>query len=155
MTEEKISLADIQNIRGIKSEDVTEEEAKELLPTAEKMIEMCSELGGIGLAAPQIGLFKKMFVFMISANSFQVVFNPTWYNSGKKTNVLEGCLSLEGKDFLLKRPKEIRAVWYSLTSDGKFHKVSRTLKKEKAFVFVHESDHLNGVDISMVGESLE
>ena len=131
-------------------EPVKEDEVKDLIQIGEEMIKLCVEKGGFGLAAPQVGIYKSMFVWMISDDSFQIVFNPTYYPDGKKTNVVEGCLSFPGESYYLQRLKEIRAVYY--TYDGeKLVKNTKHLVGQKAFVFQHEAQHLSNIKIADIG----
>ena len=135
-------------------EPVKEEEVKDLIPIGEQMIKICLEKGGLGLAAPQIGIYKSMFVWMNTDESFQIVFNPTYYPDGKKTNVIEGCLSFPDESYYLQRLKEIRAVFY--TYDGnKMIKNTKRLIGQKAFVFQHEAQHLSNITIADIGVLLE
>ncbi len=150
---ELLNKEEFLNING-ECQVVREEETFDLIHKGEEMIQICLEKGGLGLAAPQIGILKRMFVWMNTDSSFQIVFNPTFYQDGKKTNVVEGCLSFPGESYYLKRYKEIRAVFY--TYDGsKLIKNTKRLIGEKAFIFQHECQHLDGFTIADIGILLE
>lgn len=150
----EIILLPADKIEGIECEEVTLEEAIELKEIGEQMIEYCANNGGAGLAAPQIGIFKNMFVWMNSANSFQIVYNPRYFKDGKKTNVIEGCLSYPDENYYLQRWKRISAVSFVI-HEGEFKKLTQHLSGERAFIFQHETDHLSGKTIAIEGLKLD
>jgi peptide deformylase len=121
-----------------KSETVSIEEAQEiitdLLDTAKAHIDDCA-----GLAAPQIGVHKKVVVIR-GGESFWPMINPVIVKkSGKKFVNKEGCLSLEG----------IRAVERYSTilvayMDRAGKRITKTFNGVPAIIIQHEVDHLNG-----------
>jgi peptide deformylase len=137
--------------------EVTEEEAPELIKTGEEMIKFCVSKGGVGLSASQIGINKKMFIWLIrengSLNDFQIVFNPKYIKDGKEVRMIEGCLTYGEEHFLVNRYKYIRAIYYTFFQ-GKFKKVTVALSGMRSIVFQHETDHTNGITIAMKGETL-
>jgi len=137
-----------------KCEEVKEEDVKDLIPKCEEMIKLCVEKGGLGLAGPQVGLMKKVFVWMNSDDTFQIVLNPSFYPDSKKTNVIEGCLSFPNENYYLKRYKEIQAVYFTHNGE-KLIKVTKHLIGQKAFVFQHETDHMNMVSVADSGIKIE
>ena len=122
-----------------KSEAVTFEEAQEiitdLLDTAKAHIEMCA-----GLAAPQIGVNKKVVVVR-TGNTFFPMVNPVVIKkTGKKFVNTEGCLSLEGCRNVVR--------WSSVLVgyiDGSGKRQTKTFNGTMAIIIQHETDHLNGV----------
>lgn len=122
-----------------KSETVGITEAQEiitdLLDTAKAHIDDCA-----GLAAPQIGVHKKVIVIR-SGDSFWPLINPIIIKkSGKKFVNKEGCLSLEG----------IRAVERYSTilvayMDKAGKRITKTFNGVPAIIIQHEVDHLNGI----------
>lgn len=122
-----------------KSEAVPFEEAQEiitdLLDTAKAHIEMCA-----GLAAPQIGVNKKVIVVR-TGNTFFPMINPVVVKkTGKKFVNHEGCLSLEGVRAVERYPSVL--VGY-IDKSGK--RVTKTFNGTTAIIVQHETDHLNGV----------
>ncbi len=122
-----------------KSEQVTFEEAQEiitdLLDTARAHIDECA-----GLAAPQIGVNKRVVVIRNGDNFYPMVNPVVVKKSGKKFLNHEGCLSLEG----------IRAVErYSSVLVGYIDKsgkrCTKTFNGTAAIIVQHETDHLNGI----------
>ena len=77
--------------------DVDLENVDEDLQIAQDMIKVCAENGGVGLAGPQVGVYKRIFVWMVSDTQFQVILNPKYYPDGKKKiHTVEGCLTYPG-----------------------------------------------------------
>jgi peptide deformylase len=106
---------------------------------------------GIGLAAPQIGILKKMFMIAVPLNDekgdevlhFKKAFiNPSIINkSDEKVYYNEGCLSIPGIYEDVLRSKSINVRYF----DRDFNPVEEQLDGIVARVFQHEYDHLDGV----------
>lgn len=141
-----MELVPYEQIEGIICEEVLEEEIPEVLELASEMVKFCHEKGGIGLAAPQIGINKRFFVWLDNIDKWQLAINPMIFPDGKKSvHLMERCLSYPGKYFRVKRYKKITAVFYNINPEtGKLEKYSRRLSGDKAWVFQHEADHLDG-----------
>lgn len=105
------------------------------------MIETMRRNNGIGLAAPQVGILKRLIVVGIKDDPF-VIINPEIFWRSKETEVgEEGCLSIPGVFGQVKRSKEIKVK--GILPSGKKTK----LKAEGLFarVIQHEIDHLDGI----------
>lgn len=153
--EKELELIDPTNpILHQECEDVLPEEFEDVKKLGEKMISFCAEKGGLGLAASQIGINKKMFIWMNGSDSFQIIINPRYHKSDKKTsNLIEGCLSYPDKNFFVVRHKYINAIFDVYNErEKKFKKVYRKLSGEKAYVFQHETDHVYGITLEKSGE---
>ena len=98
------------------------------------------EAPGLGLAAPQVGVQKRLFVFDHEGNS-GVLINPRITESTGEWAYQEGCLSVPGLYFDIVRPKEILITGLDL--DG--NEVSYEADELDARLFQHELDHLDGV----------
>ena len=127
------------NILTQKSEPVSIEEAREvitdLLDTANHHIEECA-----GLAAPQIGVHKKVIVVR-NGNSFFPMINPMIIKkSGRKFVNNEGCLSLEGTRNVERFPTILASY-----TDRNGKRVTKTYNGLMAVIIQHEVDHLHGV----------
>ena len=110
----------------------------------EQMIDFMLQHNGVGLAANQIGLDAKVFVFGDSKENSTICFNPTILQYTKDTTVdVEGCLSFPNMYVKVKRPKEILAKWY----DENFEEQVVKIEGYSAKVYLHEFDHLIGVTI--------
>lgn len=95
----------------------------------------------LGMAAPQIGIFKRAFVARIR-NKFRPFVNPKITKiSPEETSLMEGCFSVKGLYGQVMRPSEIEVEYQD--TFGK--KVKGKLKGLPAKIFQHELDHLNGV----------
>lgn len=148
---EEIKLVEPELVENCKCENITKEEAPEMIELGKKMIEYCFRNGAVGLSAPQIGIYKNMFVYRKTEDSFQIIINPSYIKLSKKPmKVLESCLTYKDKSFLVERYKEIQAIFYVFENNNLYRK-GMSLKGEKAIVFQHESDHLVGKTIKTVG----
>jgi peptide deformylase len=119
--------------------DVTDIDGK-LARLADEMLVTMYEAPGLGLAAPQIGVRKRVFVYDIGEGG-QVVVNPTITESDGEWAYEEGCLSVPGLAWEIVRPKEVHLTGYDL--DG--NEVSIEADEVLARCFQHEMDHLDGV----------
>lgn len=105
------------------------------------------ESEGVGLAAPQVGVNKRIIVIDPSpveecSVGFMVMINPVITSFSKDTDVMEeGCLSLPGIIAPVKRSKEIYVEAYDL--EGR--KIKQDFSGFAARVIQHETDHLNGI----------
>lgn len=119
-----------------------------------KMITTCLLDDGIGIAAPQVGLFKRMFIIRDlddhgqPLETFTAYFNPSFTSLAKdKVEAPEGCLSVPGSAYSVPRYTDILATWWELTDAGTLEKKQSIMTGYLARVFQHENDHLNGVSI--------
>ena len=121
----------------------------ELNETIDAMFKLMHSHDGMGLAAPQVGVMKRLFIMWNSNSSTHYVcINPRVIKLGKKTAVKnEGCLSYPDQKVLVERPIEIRVTYQNLRGT----KVTKKLVGIMARCFLHELDHLNGVVMSDVG----
>jgi len=137
----------IRNIRGVEDE-ILRKKSKEVLVFDEKiktlikdMLETMYEFNGLGLAAPQVGILKKIVVIDIyDGNGSIVLVNPIITKQKGKQTIEEGCLSIPNKYAHVERPAEV--VVEALNEDGE--KVRLEAKEVMAVVVCHEIDHLNG-----------
>jgi peptide deformylase len=126
--------------------EVSSEDMNDLRNVIKDMLETCDHLGALGLAAPQIGVDKKVFVLADGT----VAINPKIKAaSGKIKSYGEGCLSVPGKRYDVKRA---RRVVVSCLNE-RFEKVILKPKgKIKNIAIQHEMDHLNGKLVRDVGK---
>ncbi len=118
----------------------------ELKEIVRDMFETMYSYNGIGLAANQVGLDKRIVVVDISSkeNKVQplVLINPEIINYSKKKVVLEeGCLSFPGFFDKVYRPHSIQLIYYDI--NGKKKEV--IIEGFLARVIQHEVDHINGI----------
>lgn len=112
-----------------------------LVRLVEDMVETMYEAPGVGLAAPQVGVQKRLFVYDLhDGKGARTIVNPVISDSRGEWEFEEGCLSVPGLFFQIVRPKEIHLTGYDL--DG--NEISIEADEYEARVFQHEVDHLNG-----------
>lgn len=115
----------------------------DLLELANEMAEVMHAKNGVGLAAPQIGIGKRICVIEEGGVRY-VLINPSITKYSKETVVMEeGCLSVPGKFFPIERPAEVNATFTTL--EGKRAKLRASGLLARALQ--HEIDHLNGIII--------
>jgi peptide deformylase len=112
-----------------------------LAKLAEDMIETMRAAPGLGLAAPQVGIQKRMFVYELEDDEGpKTIINPVLSEGSGEWTWDEGCLSVPGLFFAITRPKDIHLTGYDL--DG--NEVAIDATELQARLFQHELDHLNG-----------
>ena len=108
---------------------------------AEKMVEAMLRANGIGIAAPQIGVSKRVIVLDLDGK-FHVLINPEIIETSQESEeILEGCLSIPGVDADITR--KLRAHLRGVTLDEKTIDIEGEGLMARAIQ--HEIDHLNGV----------
>lgn len=117
-----------------------EEVDDSLVKLVDDMVQTMYDAPGVGLAAPQVGVQKRLFVYDIGDGPRAVV-NPTIAESDGEWEYVEGCLSVPGLSWDIVRPKQVHLTGYDL--DG--NEVSIEADEYEARVFQHELDHLAGV----------
>jgi peptide deformylase len=123
-----------------KAAEVTDIDGR-IAKLVDDMIPTMYEARGIGLAAPQIGVQKRLFVYQLPDDEDpKVLVNPTISDARGEWVYEEGCLSVPGLHWEIVRPKEVHLTGYDL--DG--NEVSIEADEVLARVFQHELDHLDG-----------
>lgn len=97
--------------------------------------------GGVGIAAPQVGILRRMFIIEPEEGNLEYVINPEIIKASGEQECEEGCLSVPGVLGTVIRPEKIEVEYTGI--DGK--RKTRTLAGFEAIVFSHEFDHLEGV----------
>ncbi len=136
----------LRNIRII-GDDVLRKRAKEvklfnqkLAVLVEDMVDTMYESNGVGLAAPQVGILKRVFVIDVG-EGVEVFINPEILETSEETQKdIEGCLSIPGQRGYVIRPQRVKVK--TLTLEGE----ERIVEAEGLFAraICHENDHLNG-----------
>ena len=126
-------------------------EKDDLKTLIEDMKETMKANDGAGLAAPQIGVFKRLVIFGFDTNDrypeagsvpFTVLINPIITPlSDEQENGWEGCLSVPGLRGVVPRYTHIRYEGY----DAEGNKIEREVEDFHARVVQHECDHLDGI----------
>ncbi len=107
---------------------------------ADDMLVTMYEAPGVGLAAPQIGVQKRIFVYDIGEGPHTVV-NPRITERDGGWEYEEGCLSVPGLSWPIVRPDRVHLTGWDL--DGR--ELSIEADELLARVFQHETDHLDGI----------
>jgi peptide deformylase len=107
---------------------------------AGSMIETMYEAPGSGLAANQVGVQRRIFVYDIGDGPLAVI-NPRIVESDGEWTYEEGCLSVPGLSWAIVRPNAVHLVGLDL--DG--NELSLEATELEGRVFQHELDHLDGI----------
>jgi peptide deformylase len=119
--------------------DVEQIDAK-IAALAEVMIETMRAAPGVGLAANQVGVDKRMFVYDAGDGPITVI-NPRIIESDGEFTYTEGCLSVPGYAWDITRPDRVHLVGLDL--DG--NELSIEAEEFEGRIFQHEVDHLDGI----------
>lgn len=133
------------------AQEVTEFDTPELHRLIDDMRDTMAELNGAGIAAPQIGVSKKVVIFGMQSNPRYpneelipetILLNPVIEVLDDQTQGMwEGCLSVPGLRGYVERPAHIRYHGF----DPYGQKIDRTVTGFHAIVVQHECDHLEGI----------
>jgi peptide deformylase len=119
-----------------------EEINEEIVQLANDMIACLDPKEGIGLAGPQVGVMKRIFIVHIEGDEPRVFINPSIIGTSEDEVLYEeGCLSIPGVWADVKRPSVIQVQAWN--EKGKVFKVEA--KGIMARVIQHEYDHLEGI----------
>lgn len=131
-------------------------EVKEVTPRIKEliadMLETMYEANGVGLAAPQVGILKRIVVIDCTGEDPIVMINPKILESGGEQTGPEGCLSVPGKSGTVTRPNYVKAVYYN--EEMEMVEIEGTELLARAIC--HELDHLDGhLYVEKVEDGLE
>jgi peptide deformylase len=146
-----MNLVSPKEVEDCKCKPIAEENIKGLSETTDLMASLMEAKRGIGLAAPQVGIFKRFFIMKnFRGPGHVVVINPEITRVSEKSGVFEeGCLTYPWNyRKSVRRPKQIWAQWR--TGDGGYMKMKLTGRE--AQVFHHEYEHLEGLTIKNRGK---
>ena len=129
-----------------KCREVTEFDEK-LGTLLDDMHETLTESGGVGLAAPQIGILRRIVIMDYEDNYYELI-NPVIVEKSGSQRVLEGCLSCPGQNCVLNRPKKVTVKGYNRKGEPVKYLFSGFYAK----LACHELDHLDGITILDVKE---
>jgi len=120
-----------------KKVDVIDEKIKTLL---DDMVETMYAANGVGLAAPQVGILKRVVVIDVGDGLMELINPEIVLQEGEQIDI-EGCLSIPGVAGEVKRPA--RVVVEALNREGE--KITVEGKELLAVALCHEIDHLDGI----------
>ena len=106
------------------------------------MFDTMYDANGVGLAAPQVGILKQIFVVDIGDGKQYVAINPEITVVGEEVQTgEEGCLSVPGKEGVVTRPMHIKVK----ALDQNMKEYTLDASGFLARAFSHENDHLQGI----------
>jgi peptide deformylase len=119
-----------------------EEFDEDLRRLADRMKQLMADANGIGLAATQVGVLQRLFVFQVSEDETVAIANPEIVERSEETKVDdEGCLSIQGVLLPVERSTTVAVEG----RDENGAEVRYELEEPYSRVAQHETDHLDGV----------
>jgi len=136
----------IRNIREM-GEPVLNKRCKEVVEITERtrdliddMFETMYEANGVGLAAPQVGVLKRIVVVDVTGEDPILLINPVIMETSGEQTGQEGCLSVPGKSGVVTRPNYVKVKAYDENMEPFIIEGTELLAR----AFCHEIDHLDG-----------
>ena len=132
----------------LSDDEILRKKSKEVLVVDDKIRQMLNDMADTmydaenagGLAAPQVGILKRLVVIDMGTGLIKLV-NPRIISQEGVHEVVEGCLSVPGEWGKLKRPEKVTVE--ALDENG--NKITLTGTGDLAKCFCHEIDHLDGI----------
>ena len=119
-------------------------EVKEVTPRTKDLIDdmfdTMYEANGVGLAAPQVGILKRIVVIDVTGEDPILMINPKILETSGEQTGQEGCLSVPGKSGLVTRPNYVKALAYNENMEPFEMEGTELLAR----AILHEVDHLDG-----------
>lgn len=136
----------IRNIREI-GDPVLEKTCKEVKEVTPRLLELIDDMfdtlyeaNGVGLAAPQVGILKRIVVIDTTGEDPMLLINPKIIETSGEQTGYEGCLSVPGKTGQVTRPNYVKAIAYD--ENMELFEIEGTELLARAIM--HEVDHLEG-----------
>ncbi len=117
------------------------------------MKETLIKADGVGLAAPQVGVLKRIFIVDIDPDKKNIMefINPEILKKkGKNDKYLEGCLSFPGRSFKITRPDKVIIKAQNLSGEWFIYEAEDFIAR----ALMHENDHLDGITIPKIGKEV-
>ena len=136
----------LRNIRVMGDEVLTKQckEVKEMTPRTkmliEDMLDTMYEANGVGLAAPQVGILKRIVVIDVTGDEPYILINPRILETDGEQVGQEGCLSVPGKSGQVTRPNYVKAEALDINMEPFILEGTELLAR----AICHELDHLDG-----------
>ena len=113
-----------------------------ILTLLDDMLETLEDVGGAGLAAPQVGILRRVAIINIpDEGAFYEMINPEIIEAGELKEDIEGCLSITGFAGLVERPKHVKVRAF----DRNLEPYEIEAEGFVAVAICHEIDHLDGI----------
>ena len=146
----------LRNIREI-GDPILNQRAKEvremttnLRALIEDMVETMRHANGVGLAAPQVGVLKRLVVIECEEGELHVLINPEIVERDGEQTGYEGCLSVPGKTGIVTRPNHVKVK----ALNENMEPVTVEGEELLARALCHELDHLDGHLYTEMAEEL-
>ena len=136
----------LRNIRIIGDEVLTKrcKEVTEMTPRIRDLIEDMAETmyasNGVGLAACQVGILKRIVVIDVTGEDLMVLINPRIVETSGEQTGYEGCLSVPGKTGVVTRPNYVKVT----ALDTSLNSIEVEGTELLARALCHEIEHLDG-----------
>lgn len=137
----------IRKIR-FEGDEVLRKKSKEVKEVTEKTLELIDDMFdtmyesyGVGLAAPQIGILKRIVVIDVTGEDPMVLINPEIIEKRGSQTGEEGCLSLPGKSAVVTRPNYVKCKAMNEAMEPIIIEGEELLAR----AICHEVDHLDGI----------
>ena len=146
----------LRNIREIGDPILNQraKEVREMTPNLraliEDMVETMRHANGVGLAAPQVGVLKRLVVIECEEGELHVLINPEIVERDGEQTGYEGCLSVPGKTGIVTRPNHVKVK----ALNEKMEPVTVEGEELLARALCHELDHLDGHLYTEMAEEL-
>lgn len=113
---------------------------KKLWELLDDMIETLDASGGVGLAAPQVGIMRRVCVIDVGDGPVEFI-NPEIIESEGEQEVREGCLSCPDQFGIIRRPMRVKSRYFDRNGN------EQIIEGEELFAqaMCHEFDHLDGI----------
>ena len=146
----------LRNIREIGDPILNQraKEVREMTPNLraliEDMVETMRHANGVGLAAPQVGVLKRLVVIECEEGELHILINPEIVERDGEQTGYEGCLSVPGKTGIVTRPNHVKVKALNETMEP----VTVEGEELLARALCHELDHLDGHLYTEMAEEL-
>ncbi len=146
----------LRNIREIGDPILNQraKEVREMTPNLraliEDMVETMHHANGVGLAAPQVGVLKRLVVIECEEGELHVLINPEIIARDGEQTGYEGCLSVPGKTGIVTRPNHVKVK----ALNENMEPVTVEGEELLARALCHELDHLDGHLYTEMAEEL-
>ena len=147
---------ELRNIREIGDPILNQraKEVREMTPNLraliEDMVETMRHANGVGLAAPQVGVLKRLVVIECEEGELHVLINPEIVERDGEQTGYEGCLSVPGKTGIVTRPNHVKVK----ALNENMEPVTVEGEELLARALCHELDHLDGHLYTEMAEEL-
>ncbi len=138
----------LRNVR-IKGDEILRKKSREvtditprILETLDDMVDTMNEKDGVGIAAPQVGVLRRIIVALdLENDKIYKMINPEIIESEGSSEGVEGCLSVPDMSGIVERPEKIKVRYTDIDNNSQEIIASGYF----AVVLCHEIDHLNGI----------